>query len=77
MLVVGFDTATPAVSVALHDGDRVVAQAFAVDARRHSELLMPMIAKVMADAGAARDGPGRGRGRGRDPGRTPGCGSGW
>ena len=54
MLVVGFDTATPAVSVALHDGDRVVAQAFAVDARRHSELLMPMIAKVMADAGASR-----------------------
>ena len=54
MLVVGFDTATPAVSVALHDGDRVVAQAFAVDARRHGELLMPMIAKVMADAGASR-----------------------
>ena len=54
VLVVGFDTATPAVSVALQDGDRVVAQAFAVDARRHSELLTPMIAKVMADAGAAR-----------------------
>jgi tRNA threonylcarbamoyladenosine biosynthesis protein TsaB len=54
VLVVGFDTATPAVSVALHDGDRVVAQAFAVDARRHGELLMPMIAKVMADAGASR-----------------------
>ena len=54
MLVVGFDTATPAVSVALHDGDRVVAQAFAVDARRHSELLMPMVAKVVADAGASR-----------------------
>ena len=54
MLVVGFDTATPAVSVALHDGDRVIAEAFAVDARRHSELLMPMITKVMAEAGAAR-----------------------
>ena len=54
MLVVGFDTATPAVSVALHDGERVVATAFAVDARRHGELLAPMIAKVMADAGAAR-----------------------
>jgi tRNA threonylcarbamoyl adenosine modification protein YeaZ len=52
--VLGFDTATPAVSVALHDGDRVVAQAFAVDARRHSELLMPMITEVMADAGATR-----------------------
>ena len=54
MLLVGFDTATPAVSVALHDGERVVAQALAVDARRHSELLMPMIAKVMADAGVSR-----------------------
>ena len=54
MLVVGFDTATEAVSVALHDGERVVSEAFALDARRHSELLTPMIAKVMADAGAAR-----------------------
>jgi tRNA threonylcarbamoyladenosine biosynthesis protein TsaB len=54
VLVVGFDTATPAVSVALHDGERVVSEAFALDARRHSELLTPMIAKVMADAGAAR-----------------------
>jgi tRNA threonylcarbamoyl adenosine modification protein YeaZ len=54
VLVVGFDTATPAVSVALHDGERVVSEAFAVDARRHGELLAPMIAKVMADAGASR-----------------------
>jgi tRNA threonylcarbamoyladenosine biosynthesis protein TsaB len=54
VLVLGFDTATPAVSVALYDGDRVIAEAFAVDARRHSELLMPMITKVMAEAGAAR-----------------------
>jgi tRNA threonylcarbamoyladenosine biosynthesis protein TsaB len=52
--VLGFDTATPAVSVALHNGERVVSAGFAVDARRHGELLMPMIAKVMADAGAAR-----------------------
>jgi len=55
VLVVGFDTATPAVSVALHDGERVVSSAFTADARRHSELLAPMIAKVMADAGASRD----------------------
>jgi tRNA threonylcarbamoyladenosine biosynthesis protein TsaB len=54
VLVLGFDTATPAVSVAVHDGARVVGEAFAVDARRHGELLAPMIAKVMADAGAAR-----------------------
>jgi tRNA threonylcarbamoyladenosine biosynthesis protein TsaB len=54
VLVLGFDTATPAVSVALHDGERVVSEAWAIDARRHSELLVPMIAKVMADAGASR-----------------------
>jgi tRNA threonylcarbamoyladenosine biosynthesis protein TsaB len=54
VLVVGFDTATPAVSVALHDGERVVSEAFAVDARRHGELLAPMIAKVIGDAGASR-----------------------
>lgn len=54
MLVLGFDTAAGAVSAALHDGHQVVAAAFTVDARRHSELLTPMIAKVMADAGAAR-----------------------
>jgi tRNA threonylcarbamoyladenosine biosynthesis protein TsaB len=54
VLVLGFDTATPAVSVALHDGTQVRAEAFAVDTRRHGELLAPMIAKVMADAGASR-----------------------
>jgi len=54
VLVLGFDTSTPAVSVALHDGERVVSTVSAVDARRHSELLAPMIAKVMADAGVAR-----------------------
>jgi tRNA threonylcarbamoyladenosine biosynthesis protein TsaB len=54
VLVVGFDTATPAVSVALHDGERVISEAFALDARRHGELLTPMVAKVMADAGVAR-----------------------
>jgi len=53
VLVVGFDTATPAVSVAVHDGERVVAEASAADGRRHGELLMPMIAKVLADAGVA------------------------
>jgi tRNA threonylcarbamoyladenosine biosynthesis protein TsaB len=55
VLVLGFDTATPAVSVALHDGERVIAAASALDARRHSELLMPMIAKILADVGASRD----------------------
>ena len=54
VLVVGFDTATPAVSVALYDGERVVSEASAADGRRHGELLTPMIAKVLSDAGASR-----------------------
>ena len=54
MLVVGFDTATPAVSAALHDGTRIVGAALTVDARRQGELLAPMISKVMADAGVDR-----------------------
>jgi tRNA threonylcarbamoyl adenosine modification protein YeaZ len=52
VLLLAFDTATPAVTVALHDGDRVLAEAVTVDARRHGELLAPSIAKVIADAGA-------------------------
>jgi tRNA threonylcarbamoyl adenosine modification protein YeaZ len=54
VLVLGFDTAAGAVSAALHDGEGIVASAFTVDARHHAELLTPMIAKVLADAGAAR-----------------------
>lgn len=52
MLLLAFDTATPAVTVALHDGERVLAETATVDARRHGELLAPSIAKVVADAGA-------------------------
>jgi tRNA threonylcarbamoyl adenosine modification protein YeaZ len=52
VLLLAFDTATPAVTVALHDGQRVLAETTTVDARRHGELLAPSIAKVVADAGA-------------------------
>ncbi|WP_063837435.1 tRNA (adenosine(37)-N6)-threonylcarbamoyltransferase complex dimerization subunit type 1 TsaB, partial [Streptomyces sp. NRRL WC-3549] len=45
------DTATPAVTVALHDGDRVVAETGQVDARRHGELLLPAVDRVLAEAG--------------------------
>ncbi|HEX4259293.1 MAG TPA: tRNA (adenosine(37)-N6)-threonylcarbamoyltransferase complex dimerization subunit type 1 TsaB [Streptosporangiaceae bacterium] len=50
MLLLAFDTATPAVTVALHDGQRVLAEVSTVDARRHGELLAPSIAKVLAGA---------------------------
>ncbi len=54
MLLLGLDTATPAVTVALHDGDHSLAQLVTVDAHRHAELLAPAIAQAIADAGAAR-----------------------
>ena len=52
MLLLAFDTATPAVTVALHDGSRVLAERTTVDARRQGELLAPHITEVLADAGA-------------------------
>lgn len=54
MLLLGLDTATPAVTVALHDGGQPLAQLVTVDAHRHAELLAPAIAKVIADAGASQ-----------------------
>jgi tRNA threonylcarbamoyl adenosine modification protein YeaZ len=54
-VLLAFDTATPAVTVAVHDGAAVAAQATTVDARRQAELLAPMIEQVLAAAGVARD----------------------
>jgi tRNA threonylcarbamoyl adenosine modification protein YeaZ len=48
VLLLAFDTATPAVTLAVHDGARVLAQRMAVGAGRHGELL----AAAMADARA-------------------------
>jgi tRNA threonylcarbamoyl adenosine modification protein YeaZ len=53
VLVLAFDTATPAVTAAVHDGDRVLAERTTVDARRHGELLVPTIEAVLSDAGVA------------------------
>ena len=52
MLLLAFDTATPAVTVALHDGARLLAEESTVDARRHGELLAVSIRQVLAAAGA-------------------------
>jgi tRNA threonylcarbamoyl adenosine modification protein YeaZ len=51
-VLLAFDTATPQVTVALHDGDRVVASYTAGEAMRHGEMLAPGIAAVLADVGA-------------------------
>lgn len=54
MLLLAFDTATPAVTVALCDGAEILAETTVVDARRHGELLAPGIAAVLVLAGADR-----------------------
>ncbi|WP_243088526.1 tRNA (adenosine(37)-N6)-threonylcarbamoyltransferase complex dimerization subunit type 1 TsaB [Streptomyces sp. 891-h] len=51
--MLALDTATPAVTVALHDadGDRTLAAAHKIDARRHGELLLPCVDAVLTEAG--------------------------
>jgi tRNA threonylcarbamoyl adenosine modification protein YeaZ len=51
VLLLALDTATPAVTAALHDGERVLAHAHQVDARRHGELLLPAVDRVLREAG--------------------------
>jgi len=53
-VLLALDTATPAVTVALHDGERVVAAHTVVDARRHGELLAPAITAVLDEAWVPR-----------------------
>lgn len=55
VLLLALDTATPAVTVALHDGTRVLAESRQVDARRHGELLLPAVDRVLAEAGHRLD----------------------
>ncbi|MFJ9645178.1 tRNA (adenosine(37)-N6)-threonylcarbamoyltransferase complex dimerization subunit type 1 TsaB [Streptomyces sp. NPDC004244] len=55
MLLLAVDTATPAVTVALHDGENVLAESHQVDARRHGELLLPSVDRVLAEAGLKLD----------------------
>jgi tRNA threonylcarbamoyladenosine biosynthesis protein TsaB len=53
-VLLAFDTATPAVTVALYDGERVVASVTRVDAMRHGELLAPAITSVLDEAWVPR-----------------------
>ena len=50
-MLLAFDTATPRVTVALHDGQGVVAVWVADEPMRHGELLAPGIAEVLGRAG--------------------------
>jgi tRNA threonylcarbamoyladenosine biosynthesis protein TsaB len=53
MIVLGLDTCLSSCSVAVLDGERVVASAREVMARGHQERLAPMAQQVMSDAGLA------------------------
>jgi tRNA threonylcarbamoyladenosine biosynthesis protein TsaB len=54
MVLLALDTSSAAVTVALHDGTRVIVEETEIDPRRHAELLAPMIAKALRGAGVDR-----------------------
>lgn len=51
-MLLALDTASPTVTVALHDGTEVLAAATAEVAMRHGEQLAPLVERVLAEAGA-------------------------
>jgi tRNA threonylcarbamoyl adenosine modification protein YeaZ len=51
-VLLAFDTATTRVTVALHDGERVVASLDSDEGLRHGELLAPAVQRVLRDADA-------------------------
>lgn len=53
-MLLAFDTATPLVTVALHDGTDVVAERVSQRAMKHGEQLAPLIEEALAQAGATR-----------------------
>ncbi len=53
-MLLAFDTATPLVTVALHDGDDVVVELTAERAMKHAEQLAPLIDRALTDAGLVR-----------------------
>lgn len=54
MLLLALDSATPAVTAAVHDGERVLAEVTHVDGRRHGELVAPSVEQVLREAGVER-----------------------
>lgn len=53
-MLLAFDTATPLVTVALHDGESVVAERLSERPMKHGEHLAPLIVAVLEDAGIVR-----------------------
>lgn len=53
-MLLAFDTATPLVTVALHDGSDVIAELVSERPMKHGEQLAPLIARALADVGLVR-----------------------
>ena len=53
-MLLAFDTATPLVTVALHDGEDVVTELVADRPMKHAEQLAPLIDRAMTEAGIVR-----------------------
>lgn len=53
-MLLAFDTATPLVTVAIHDGEDVVVEHLAETPLKHGEQLAPLIERCLADAGLVR-----------------------
>ncbi len=53
-MLLAFDTATPLVTVALHDGERVVVELASEQPMKHGEHLAPLVAQALEDAGIVR-----------------------
>ena len=64
-MLLAFDTATPLVTVALHDGERVVVEHSSEAPMKHGEHLAPLDRQVVGGRGHRAAGPHRHRGRRR------------
>lgn len=53
-MLLTFDTSSPQVSVALHDGDDIVAEAVSEQSMKHGEQLAPLIERVLSTVDAYR-----------------------
>lgn len=53
-MLLAFDTATPFVTVALHDGEDVVAELVSEQRMKHGEQLAPLIDRALRETGAVR-----------------------
>ena len=52
-MLLAFDTATPFVAVALHDGETVMAEARSEQRMKHGEQLVPLIERCSPTRGSA------------------------